>query len=136
MADSLIIKDNLGGGYLYINYDENSKIQFENSAQCFITQTDKNEGVENLYKDTASDLNLTVVGLKLLNSEFCKNFVIQFGENVLNLNGERVTNILVIEKRFTINKRQLTILGINVYDKVYEQRRRIMTLLIGVLGKI
>lgn len=120
IANNLIIRDDFGGRRLYLPYGEDCNIQFRNTAVCYVTKTN-DLGVEYRFGDAESGLNITIVGLQLFEDNFGKNFVLKF-QPELALMGDGtedlIYDIVVVGGRFTITKKQLTILGIQVFDKV------------------
>ena len=102
----LLIKDNLG---LEINYvASNANNGFSIKDGYSITQTREVNGVQVPNKNASEGLyNLFVENLSFTNNEFNKNFNLKNTE-------------LVIENCLKINKREIKITGIDVYDKIYD----------------
>lgn len=120
----IMFKDMFSGTYFSVNY-LTSKIEFENTPNCFVTITNDEFGAQIVYAFVGNKLNLSIVNFKLKNNDFNNNFELHvqqgiLAESVENVESQTAQDLLLVEERIEIKPKRLTISGVYVYDKVYD----------------
>ena len=129
ISQYLFFKDVYTGNYLNISY-LNSNFQFETNPNCYITIYNDEFDAQIVNAACGSGLNISIINFKLLQDSFSNNFILVlpqgiFAESINDLPNLEEQDLLVLEQKFEITQKILTISGIYVYDKVYDGTNKV-----------